>query len=483
MSTPQTAQVCVTNVTDGVATIMLWHENSDYPVDSVTWTNVGPGQTTGPLTVHSNTGGGSLTVQDYWASEIDVVGGSTPGVFESSGVLEYSKWKKCQLQSAGAGKTLTFTVSSKSLDINMPSGGTTTPMNPVSRSSADVYVINTTDGNATITLYHSNNTDGLQSSTWPAAPGKKVGPLTVYFRVGMSVALQPDYWGVKLAVQDGSAPGIYTSVGDWALFTDWNECQLEAADASKDILFTVSTTTFNIALPSGGTQPGMQKTGPYTLVDNVFVLMLENHSFDNIFAFSKIKGLTVPTSADKNSYNGVSYAVGSSAPSAMPTDPGHEFVDVVEQLCGQGATHTPWQPYNQPISNSGFAANYATTRTEITSNNPNLPTPAQFGEIMQCFDTQKDLPVLSQLATTFAVCDHWFSSIPGPTWPNRFFVHGASSGGWADTPGVTNIGGWETPGFGFTYPSGSSIFDKLDGAGLQRAVYIDPTGPIGGNIP
>ena len=89
-----------------------------------------------------------------------------------------------------------------------------------------------------------------------------------------------------------------------------------------------------------------------------------------------IPGITAATRADTNSYNGVKYAAGSPAPPAMPTDPGHEFSDVVEQLCGPGVVHTPWQPYNRPIVNTGYVANYATTRTEITSNNPN-PTPTR----------------------------------------------------------------------------------------------------------
>ena len=42
--------------------------------------------------------------------------------------------------------------------------------------------------------------------------------------------------------------------------------------------------------------------------------------------------------------------------------------------------------------------------------------------------------VIYALATQFAICDSWHASVPGPTWPNRFFVHGASSGGWADSP-------------------------------------------------
>ncbi len=72
---------------------------------------------------------------------------------------------------------------------------------------------------------------------------------------------------------------------------------------------------------------------------------------------------------------------------------------------------------------------------------------------------------------------------PGPTWPNRFFVHGASSAGWAGSPSTGNIVGWETPGGGFTYPSGSSIFDALSNARMQWRVYVDENGPVLGGIP
>ncbi|MGC1305572.1 MAG: alkaline phosphatase family protein [Caulobacteraceae bacterium] len=481
MSTPRTAQVYVKNTTDGTASISLWHNNSDHGTESKSWV-AEPGQTVGPMTVHFNTGLGSLTVLDYWACEIHVTGGTTPGLYESSGVFKYSDWKECQLQSADSGQSLVFTVNTRTFAINLKSGGTTTPMNPVDRVSAEVYVTNTTDGHATITLFHNNSTDGTQSATWVAAPGARVGPLTVYFRLGLNVGLVLDYWAIKMAIPDGSAPGIYQSVGSWVV-ANWKECQLQSPDAGKALGFTVDTKTFAINLPSGGCQASMNRVGPYTLVDNVFVLMLENHSFDNVFAFSGIPGLTVATSANTNSYNGTAYAVGSPAPSAMPTDPGHEFSDVLEQLCGPGIVRTPWTSYNQPVVNTGFVTNYATTKTEITSDNPDLPTPPEYRDIMLCFDTPTELPVIYQLATTFAVCDQWHSSIPGPTWPNRFFVHGASSAGWADSPGGPQIAAWETPGFGFEYPSGSSIYDKLAAAGLQWRIYVDENGSSLGGVP
>ena len=41
--------------------------------------------------------------------------------------------------------------------------------------------------------------------------------------------------------------------------------------------------------------------------------------------------------------------------------------------------------------------------------------------IMGCY-TPQALPVLSALATGFAVCDHWYCSAPTMTMPNRAFV-------------------------------------------------------------
>jgi len=498
MSTPQSAQVMITNTSAGAVNISLWHQNADYSADTATWNNVQPNQTVGPLAVRFNTGLGSLIVRDYWACEIEAIGGSTVSAFESTGVTQYSKWKECQLQSSDAGQTLTFQVNTKTFTINMPSGGTSTQMNAVSRSSAKAYVTNSTNSHATITLWHSNATDGLQTATWTAAPGQKVGPLTVYFRVGFAAMLQPDYWALKLVAPDGSAPGVYASYAVSASNGQpnlWTECQLQQADVGKDLQFAVTTSSFNVGLVSGGTSVAMNNVAPSNpevtpsapLVDNVFVLMLENHSFDNIFAFSKIKGLTVATPANNNVYLTTTYPVGSSAPAAMPTDPGHEFADVREQLCGQGASLPMGRPYNpNPGSpnfptNSGFVANYATSTTEIVSpGNPSLPKPAQWGDIMQCFDTPSDLPVIYQLATTFAVCDHWFSSIPGPTWPNRFFVHGASSGGWSDSPTALQIGEMKT--LGFTYPCGDSLFDRLTGAGMHWRIYQDPTGALSGSV-
>jgi phospholipase C len=203
--------------------------------------------------------------------------------------------------------------------------------------------------------------------------------------------------------------------------------------------------------------------------------MLENHSFDNMLALSGIPGIEAATPTDCNSYkrgsDSGSCCFGGNAPASMPTDPGHEFTDVLFQLTGK-KTYPPYPA----INNSGFAQNYAHTRTE----GHKRPKHGQICDIMLGFDTQTELPALYQLASNFALCDHWFSSLPGPTWPNRFFLHGASSNGLDHSPSTPEILEWETID-GFRYPNGS-IFDLMNQQSVTWRLYHDKNGPLEGRI-
>ena len=331
------------------------------------------------------------------------------------------------------------------------------------QQSTLVYVNNQMGGNAWILLFHENSSNGTQSGSWQAGSGDSVGPLTVLFETGIGSQLILDYWSVLVHVQDGPNAGFYINS------STWKENQLTHNDEGA-VTLAVSPTSFDVNLATAESD-SMTKLAPASPITNVFVLMLENHSFDNVFAMSGIQGITAATTSNENSYNGTIYNVQSSAPVSMPTDPGHEFLDVFQQLCLNSQWPTPNQVYPTP-NNAGFAENYATSTTE----GPPAPPPAEdIGDIMACFATPTQLQVLYQLATQFAVCDHWFSSIPGPTWPNRFFVHGASSSGLDTSPTNQQMAGWEAPGGGFKYPNGS-IYDALDNANIPYRLYNDSTG-------
>jgi phospholipase C len=206
-------------------------------------------------------------------------------------------------------------------------------------------------------------------------------------------------------------------------------------------------------------------------IKHVFVLMLENRAFDHMLGFSHLAGTDAVTGqpttvigltgSEQNVVNETSYPVTAGAEDVMQVGPGHEFEDVLVQLCGPGASYPSGGPY-PPINESGYVASFI----------GHGGSPA---EVMKCF-TPQQLPVLNQLAQEFAVCDHWFSSLPGPTFPNRYFVHAASSGGLDHSPTSLENAIWETvDGFGF--PNGT-IYDAMDRAGLSYRLYAGDQLPV-----
>jgi phospholipase C len=258
------------------------------------------------------------------------------------------------------------------------------------------------------------------------------------------------------------------------------------------------------------------------VIDHVFVLVLENRSFDHMLGFSGIAGTDAvtgsPTSVNglalagvsllqlarswqehtvsgivvrqggtwppppaisiralldsgmSNTFDGQSYKAMQPADYAMPVDPGHEFPDVVMQLGGPGAAY-PFGGAYPRVLNSGFVASYAASGGEV---NP--------AEIMKCYQGGQlalqgsQLPVLNQLAKEFAVCDSWHAAMPGPTWPNRFFVHAGSSGGLDHSPSAVEMATWETVD-GFSFKNGT-IFDRMSGKDLQWRLYAGDDLPI-----
>jgi len=154
---------------------------------------------------------------------------------------------------------------------------------------------------------------------------------------------------------------------------------------------------------------------------HIVVLMMENRSFDHMLGFAatptwQIDGLT---GSEKNRDSTGEFATVSNDArysGDFTPDPGHALFDTLTQLYGSAST-----PVSQNPTMNGFVLSYEGK----THNSPNAH------RIMKCFTPDK-VPVLTQLARQFAVCDRWFSSVPGPTFPNRAFAHGATSIGRVD---------------------------------------------------
>ncbi len=349
----------------------------------------------------------------------------------------------------------------------------------------------------TIILFHTNSSNGTQRGRWSVGPGETTGPLQVLFQTGLGTEGILDYWSVMFFVKDGRDAGLYVNAG--TLFDPyWKENQLQHEDAGTALTFPLSAATFGIALASGGTTDSMKRLSPAATrpISHVFVLMLENRSFDNLLGMSGLPGITGATTADSNSYTDPAgqtstYHVQSGAPLALPSDPGHEFADVVEQLCGQGKTFDPTKGYG-PIDNSGFAASYATSTSEYPHKAP--PT-IDVQDIMDCFDSPAQLGILYTLAQHFlgvrplVLLDAW-SNLAEPLLPPwRLLV------GFRRQPEEQPDRRLGNTGTGFNYPHGS-IFQRLDlktipyrfyhdaGPGFLSAYSDDPkAGSILGAIP
>jgi phospholipase C len=161
-------------------------------------------------------------------------------------------------------------------------------------------------------------------------------------------------------------------------------------------------------------------------IDHFVVLMLENRSFDHMFGLRPdVSGIggTVPAHFANPGPHGTVRPAGG-APFAIPTKHGlgpfHNLVDVNEQLFG---SKTP--AAGAAASMKGFVASYVEALKSDTRGN--------FGDrdvavVMQSFDPGS-LPAITALADEFVLCDHWFSEVPGPTHPNRLYVHAGTSSG------------------------------------------------------
>jgi phospholipase C len=161
-------------------------------------------------------------------------------------------------------------------------------------------------------------------------------------------------------------------------------------------------------------------------IRHIVVLMLENRSFDHMLGFlGRGDGLTGtefnrvdpanPASEQIPVSNDARYLGDFGDP---PVDPSHAHTHVNVQMFNADREPSPLPPETM----IGFVKDYASLEGQ---------PPAAGRQIMKCFDPAK-LPALSTLAREFVLCDRWFSSLPGQTWPNRFFVHCATSGGFLD---------------------------------------------------
>ncbi|MCX6108497.1 MAG: phosphoesterase [Proteobacteria bacterium] len=141
-------------------------------------------------------------------------------------------------------------------------------------------------------------------------------------------------------------------------------------------------------------------------IDTVVVLMMENRSFDHVFGDIR-NDPTYPSAAQIDALRGGEANVsllGQNVPSyhlgrLIQSDPPHGWEECRAQWNGG--------------KNDGFVRAHS----------------GLWEREAMGFYRREDMPVTYWLADHYTVCDRWFSSVLGPTWPNRAVLHATNAAG------------------------------------------------------
>ena len=159
-------------------------------------------------------------------------------------------------------------------------------------------------------------------------------------------------------------------------------------------------------------------------LDHIVVLLMENRSFDHFLGW-------VPGRAGEQ--HGLRYP--DDAGVLHPTHHLHEW-----QGCG----------FNDPDHS------YTGGRVQLDNGLLDGFRRGRNDDFALGYYKRRDLATMSQLVRHFTVCDRWFASILGPTFPNRLYTHSAS------TDRISNT---------FDLVSLPTIWDRLAAAGVSANYY------------
>ncbi len=194
---------------------------------------------------------------------------------------------------------------------------------------------------------------------------------------------------------------------------------------------------------NGKGKKAKEKRGTFGNIEHVVVLMMENRSFDHYFgALSIAKGRE---DAYGNPFGGEgrNEVNGLTGDEWNPDRQGNR-VDVYRMMKTQiGDINHEWDNCHRQMNwegkgkstNDGFVRNheedlakgaqsYCSTYKYFSHNIGCPEAHAPMG-----IHSRADLPVMYSLADHYTLCDNWYASVLGPTWPNRFHLHAGTAAG------------------------------------------------------
>jgi phospholipase C len=199
------------------------------------------------------------------------------------------------------------------------------------------------------------------------------------------------------------------------------------------------------SIPFPGEPVGTVNTGmPF---DHIVVVMMENHSFDNLLgALPGVDGLTFDDQGK-----------------ATNTNPGTENT----------APDVECFPFPNTAQAKNVSQSWKATHEQINGGLMNGFVQASGAVQPMGYYTTETVPFVYSLAGAFTVGTRWFSSVPGPTYPNRRFLLAGTAWGGTTTAPDTLL---DPP------PPHGTIYDSLSAHGITWSNYFSDL-PMSAVIP
>jgi phospholipase C len=195
--------------------------------------------------------------------------------------------------------------------------------------------------------------------------------------------------------------------------------------------------------------------------DTIVVVTMENRSFDHLVGWAGTDDAYLD--AGRRRY-GADFSVDGNQTQTY-TDTHGQPVDT-HWLPGTAGEQYPFQGCGEPIPGHGWNAGRVQMRDGF------LAKGSGNGPFALGYYRGSDLLFTEQLVRRFTTADRWFSSLLGPTFPNRQYLHAAQSAGQKHDPGPLSPGMFHT----------KTIWDLLLDAKVRSAYYYTdlPIAPLWG---
>ena len=188
-------------------------------------------------------------------------------------------------------------------------------------------------------------------------------------------------------------------------------------------------------------------------IEHLFVLMLENRSFDHVLGSRPgVDGVhPARSNLDSRGNAHVQRPLPAAHRHVFPHDPPHDAATIAEQLDEM----------------AGFVTSFERAVPGLS--------PETYGEVMG-YLAPEELPMTNFLASKFAISDRWFAPVPTGTIPNRLYAMCGHAAGLRDNPGPLEY-------LSRASDIADSVFHQLERRGRSYRMYAGTRPPWAALIP